>query len=182
MHVQRAELFKRHNTHIYLWRRHLWPGAWKVWQVMEEGLQCVKHKDKLSFSQLCPLSRRWKKKVLCTHRCSWCCARQAEAQDGQFHFGRCLNESCRQSFTIRVMTQQLAEKSKTTRAAPLQVLTFCDENTSGVDDVRGCRRRCQTFVPPTAAHRSIYRAAGRLGANQVRWEWCSAMSRYGTGV
>lgn len=76
----------------------------------------------------------------------------------------------RGSSTIRVIKQQLAEKRKTTCAAPLQVLTFCDENTSGVGDGGGRRRRCETFVPPTAAHRSIYRAAGRLGANQVRWE------------
>lgn len=57
--VHFSSVLKSYNMHIHLWRRHLWPGACQVGQVMEEGLQCGKHKEKLLVQPTLP----WVKKA-----------------------------------------------------------------------------------------------------------------------
>lgn len=154
---------------------------------MEEGLQCVKHKEKLLVQPTLP----WVKKVEETFSlhvplylqvrlmlCSPGRGTRWPVSFWQVFDGFLKTEFHRHRDEIAVGGDR---KDNLCRSS-LQVLTFCDENTGGVDAGCWCGRRCETFMPPKAVHRSIYRAAAHHGANQVRWEWCSAMSGYGTGV
>lgn len=155
------------NKHVwgrYLWRGrgYLLPRTSIMGQVMKDGLQdCKKEKENHNFAWtgdgMNPQEKLW------TYRCSRGCARQAEAQDGQFHF-------CR---FVKFLQPQLVKKKRNEsrvccrrcrRSSPLTcVANTTREDVDGQDAGRLCPRHSRWL---------FYSSPVYLGANGVRPERC----------